>query len=55
MSDEPNPHPIIFETMVFKVTKKGKDMGGEDQERYETLAQAKAGHKTVFEEWNKKK
>lgn len=46
--NKPNPHPIIFETMVF-----GLDGHGDlDMERYETEWEAKLGHKRIFEEWN---
>lgn len=37
--DEPNPHPIIFETMVFIRGRSG------EQWRYRTIDEAEAGHK----------
>lgn len=35
--------PVIFETMIFQ----DDDMGGLDQDRYCTLAEAKAGHRRM--------
>lgn len=41
--DGPNPHPIIFETMVFPAEL--------DMERYHTEAEAIAGHKRMVRKW----
>lgn len=37
--DKPNPHPLIFETMIFF-----RDHGGNEQWRYSTKEEALAGH-----------
>lgn len=53
--DEPNPKPLIFETMVFKVINGKKDYSGEEQVRYVTEEQAKAGHKKMVKKYKEVK
>lgn len=50
--DKPNPHPLIFETMVFNGNKKSFDE--QDMERYSTETQALAGHNKMLKKWSKK-
>lgn len=40
--DTPNPHPIIFESLVFL-----RGRGNGEMRRYETEAEALAGHKAL--------
>ena len=50
LGGDEDKEPLIFETMVF--TKKGS--GDEiDVERYATEDEAKAGHKVLFNKYNK--
>lgn len=48
--DKRNPHPIIFETMVFKKGDRGEDVL---QRRYSTEEEAIAGHQKIYEEFAK--
>lgn len=42
--DEPNPKPLIFETMIFKMGVKAMDNSLNYQTRYTTEEEALAGH-----------
>lgn len=51
----PNPHPVIFETMVFDRGPESGDLGFEKYvERYCTEQEALAGHKRILKQWSKK-
>lgn len=54
--DQPNPNPVIFETMVFaNKWLRGRDYSELDLQRYCTEAEAIAGHDQMFKKWNRKK
>lgn len=46
-----NPHPVIFETMVFDRRKIKDSFTDLDQYRYTTEGEAKAGHKELLEKY----
>lgn len=51
-TDEPNPRPLIFETMVFNKKKSGYlDL---DMDRYATEEEAIKGHERMVKKWKKK-